>query len=312
MPDDRVMYRLKLRELRILIAVTQAGSMGKAATQLAISQPAVSRAIADMESSLGVSLLDRSPQGVEPTPYGRALINRSVAAFDELRQGVRDIESLADPTAGEVRVASSAPLSASFVAAVIDRISRRYPRITFHVVVSDWERLYRELSERRVDLLITRKFQPFPTEQMSFEVLYDDPFVVAAGINNPWARRRMIKLADLANEPWVLPPPDRSPGMFIMEAFRASGLEPPGTKVANLTLAMRINLVATGRVMTLFPRSVLTYPLKHPFINELPVELPISSGPIGIVITKARTLSPVAKLFIDCAREVAKPLLKAK
>src|SRR3954466_5348256 len=177
MPDDPLVHRLKLRELRILLAVTEARSMGKAALALAISQPAVSRAIADMESSLGVSLLDRSPQGVEPTPYGRALINRSVAAFDKLRQGVIDIESLADPTAGEVRVASSAPLSASFVAAVIDRISRRYPRITFHVVVSDWERLYRELSERRVDLLITRKFQPFPTEQMSFEVLYDDPFV---------------------------------------------------------------------------------------------------------------------------------------
>jgi len=89
--DQHIMHRLKLRELRILLAVTQAGSMAKAATQLAISQPAVSRAIADMEAALGVSLLNRSSQGVEPTPYGHALIKRAVAVFDELRHyaGIR-------------------------------------------------------------------------------------------------------------------------------------------------------------------------------------------------------------------------------
>src|SRR5262245_25751151 len=84
MPDDRQVRRLKLRELRVLLAVTQAGSMAKAAKQLAISQPAVSRAIADMEQTLGVPLFDRTAQGIEPTRYGRALLTRSVAVFDEL------------------------------------------------------------------------------------------------------------------------------------------------------------------------------------------------------------------------------------
>jgi DNA-binding transcriptional LysR family regulator len=89
MPDDHILHRLKLRDLRILLAVTQTGSMAKAAAQLATSQPAVSRAIADMEVTLGVSLLERSSRGVEPTPYGRALIKRGIAVFDELRQGSR-------------------------------------------------------------------------------------------------------------------------------------------------------------------------------------------------------------------------------
>ena len=85
MRDDVIVHRLKLRDLRILLAVTQAGSMAKAATLLATSQPAVSRAIADMEATLGVALLERSSQGVQPTPYGDALIKRGVAVFDELR-----------------------------------------------------------------------------------------------------------------------------------------------------------------------------------------------------------------------------------
>jgi DNA-binding transcriptional LysR family regulator len=85
--EERVMRRLKLRELRILMTVVHAGSMGKAAAELALSQPAVSKAIAEMEYTLGVALLDRTPQGVEPTLYGRVLLKWAVAAFDDLSPG---------------------------------------------------------------------------------------------------------------------------------------------------------------------------------------------------------------------------------
>src|SRR6187397_130518 len=118
--DHRVGRRLKLRDLNILLAVADAGSMAKAALRLSISQPAVSRAIADMEHTLGVKLLDRSPQGIEPTQYGRALLKRGLAAFDELKQGVQDIAFLADPAAGELRVGASASLSEGMVTMVIE------------------------------------------------------------------------------------------------------------------------------------------------------------------------------------------------
>ena len=105
--NDQVRRRLKLRDVDILLAVIQTGSMGKAAAALNMSQPAVSKAIAYLEHTLGVRLLDRSRQGVEPTPYGRALVKRGVAMFDELRQGVQDIASLTDPAAGEIRMGGS-------------------------------------------------------------------------------------------------------------------------------------------------------------------------------------------------------------
>src|ERR1700726_3356549 len=95
---ERIGRRLKLRDFRILMTVIECGTMGKAAERLAISQPVVSKAIADMEHALGVRLLDRSQRGVEPTPYGRALIKRGIAIFDEMRQGIEEIEFLSDPT----------------------------------------------------------------------------------------------------------------------------------------------------------------------------------------------------------------------
>ena len=100
---DRIGRRIKLQDLHVLMAVVEAGSMGKAARRLNTSQPNVSKSIGDLEHALGVSLLDRHRQGVEPTEYGRALLDCGMTVFDELRQGVKNIEFLADPTAGEVR-----------------------------------------------------------------------------------------------------------------------------------------------------------------------------------------------------------------
>src|SRR5437763_158604 len=165
---DRIGRRIKLRDLHMLQAVAQAGSMTKAANQLAVSVQVVSKAIADLEHTVGVPLLDRIPQGVEPTAYGRALMHRSVIAFEELRQGIKDIEHLSDPTAGEVRIGSTDALAASFVSAVIDRLSRRYPGISFHVVTGTARLLRRELANRGVDLLILRDRGSIADEQQRF------------------------------------------------------------------------------------------------------------------------------------------------
>jgi DNA-binding transcriptional LysR family regulator len=102
--SDRIGRRLKLRDLNIFLVVANERSMSKAAARLGVTQPAVSKAIADMEYTFGAPLLDRGPRGVQPTLYGRALIKRSITIFDELRQSVTDIESLLDPATGEARI----------------------------------------------------------------------------------------------------------------------------------------------------------------------------------------------------------------
>src|SRR5262245_3793920 len=156
MSTDRQVRRLKLRELRVLLAVIQAGSMAKAAKKLAISQPAVSRAIADMEHTLGVPLFDRTAQGIEPTRYGRALLKRGVAVFDELTQGVQEIAYLSNPEVGELRIGSSASLSEGIVLAVINQLSRRHPRVVFHIVPGGALALLKALRERHIELGVAR------------------------------------------------------------------------------------------------------------------------------------------------------------
>src|SRR5499433_774349 len=149
--DDRTKRRLKLRDLDVLLAVVETGSMGKAGKRLNISQPAVSKAVVELEDALGVRLVDRSRRGVVPTSYGLALAKRSVAVFNDLRQGVQDIDFLTDPTKGEIRVGTTDPLMVAIVAPAIDRLSRKYPRMFFDVVTGDTASLYRDVAARNIE-----------------------------------------------------------------------------------------------------------------------------------------------------------------
>ena len=154
-------------------------------------------------------------------------------------------------------------------------------------------------------MVIAGIFDSAAKDNLNAEVLYDDRFVVAAGARNPWCRRRRIKLADLMNEPWTLPPPDSPSGSIIVEMFRASGLDLPRATLVTSSIPARNALLASGRFLTVLPASVLKLAGGNQEIKALAVDIPRAGRPIGILTLKNRTLSPVTQLFMRCAREVA-------
>lgn len=237
-PFDRIGRRLSLRDLNIFLVTTEMRSVTRAAKRLAISQPVVSKAIGDMERVLGVQLLDRFARGVEPTAFGNALVKRGLAVFDELRQGVIDIGSLADPTSGETRIGATTPLVAGIVAATIEKLTRKYPRVLIEVLEGDLATLPNNLRERNIDVLVGRIPALSADEEFSTEVLFDDRLVVAAGSRSKWVRRKQIDFAELRNEPWILPPQGSVGGLLVAEAFRAMGEKLPRPTVATVSMAM--------------------------------------------------------------------------
>jgi len=309
---DRVGRRLKLRDLHILLTVVQRGSMAKAAAALAISQPAVSKAIADMEHTVGLRLLDRRRNGIEPTAYGSALVRRGLAIFDELKHGVEELAFLADPTAGQLRIGSTESIAAGLLPAVIERFSREHPRVHLDIAQAVMSTLhYRELRERSIDLLLGRIPTPFAEDDLETDIVYDDQVVVVAGRHSKWARSRRLKLADLASEPWILPPADTLPGSLAAELFRASGAaEMPRAPVTTLSIHLCCRLVASGRFVTTLPTSILRFAGRDLSLKVLPIKLPAQPRPVAIITLKNRTLSPVAKLFIECVHQLAKPHTK--
>jgi DNA-binding transcriptional LysR family regulator len=302
--------RLKLRDLHTLEVVAQSGSMAKAASKLAITQSAISKAVAEMEDLLGVPLLDRTARGVQPTTYGAVLLTRGQGMFDELGQALKEIDFLADPTAGEVVVGTTEPMTA-LVGAAIARLAKQYPRITYQVPTMETNTMFRELRARNIEVAITRIAAPGAEPDLRVETLFHDALVVAAGGPNPWLRRRRVRLADLMEEHWILGPPGTFLWPFIIDAFRACGLEPPRASVTTMSNPLRYALLTTGRYLTVFPHASLHMPGRHPGVRALAVALPTTRRPIGLVTLEGRRLSPVVQLFRDSVRAVARSFASA-
>ena len=311
--SDTISRRLKLRQLNVLVAVARWGSMAKAAEHLAISQPVVSKAIAELEQVVGVRLFDRIQGGVEATPHGRALLKRSVAIFDDLRTSVSELETLSDPTTGELRIGCEENLSTGLLPTLIDRLTQRYPRLLFDVALGDPATLQqRDLLNRRVELAIMRIAHKDLDQALEASVLYQDRMWVVAGMGNPWARRSKLALADLVIERWCLPPPDHPVGGLVIEAFKSIGLDPPQRAVSVGSALCTSNIVARGQHLGVLGTMFLHFNPPSVRLKVLPINLPVTAPPISVITLKNRTLSPAAQLFLDFTREVVRPLVSAK
>jgi DNA-binding transcriptional LysR family regulator len=311
--ESRIGRRLGVRDLHVFFTVVQRGSMAKAAQQLNVTQPAVSKAIGDLEHALGVRLLDRRPQGVEPTMYGRALLKRGNVVFDELKQTIRDIEFLADPTVGEVRFGCHEGVAAALLPPIMERFSRQYPRVVLRMerigVVGATLELPL-LHQRLIDFAMVRLSKPLADQQVAdelhLEILFNDRLAVVAARHSRWARRRRIDLAELITEPWILPGPDTPNYIGVAEACRARGIDMPRIRLETTSNAVLTSLLATGSYVGMFSISSMRPYADRYALAVLPVDLPTQPWPVVIATLKNRTLSPVVERFLACSREVAK------
>jgi DNA-binding transcriptional LysR family regulator len=295
-----------LRDLYILSVVAEAGSMARAAVALGITQPAVSAAVADLEHAVGVRLLDRRPRGVTATPYGATLLRRGRAAFDELRLAMDEIQQLADPASGDVRVACSESIAAGMLLPVIDRLTDTYPKLTLQVSSANAPTLeFPQLHDRKVEVVLAHLFRPPVNgqldEHLDATVLFNDRFCLAAARNSRWARRRKIDLAELATERWISTPSETVGGNAVGELFRLKGLTPPRIGITTFSLQLRHALATDGDFITALPESVVRLNRHFADLVILPVALPMPQWPVGVVTARGRTLSPAAQLFVDCA-----------
>lgn len=311
--DSHIGRRLRLRDLHVFFAVVQWGSLAKAAAHLRVSQPAVSQLIADLEHTLGARLFDRNSRGVVPTIYGRALLARGRAAFDELKQGIRDIEFLSDPTTGEVKIGCPEAIAA-ILPPIIEGFSRQHPGVILDVQDEEFDRSATKLRDRSLDFVLQRlRGRPAADDRffddLNVEILFDDELVVVAGAQSRWARHRKIDLAELADESWILAAASSWNQRIISEAFRSCGLTMPRIVLRTFSTHLRVNMVASGHFIATLPKSVARFYAGRFSLKVLPVGLPARPWPVAILTLKNRTLSPVVQLFIEHVRASATSML---
>jgi DNA-binding transcriptional LysR family regulator len=312
--DSQIGRRLRLRDLHVFSTVAQDGSMSKAAARLGVSTPTVSEVIADLEYGLGVRLLDRSPKGVEPTRYGDALLKRTLTVFDELKQSIKDIEHLADPATGEIRIASPLAITFTIIPHILERFVKKYPRVALHldeVTSSSTRHDFQDLRDRKYDLVLGRGGSLLAepsTDDLNTEVLFNDQLVIAAGPKSKWAARRKIDLAELVDEPWIMQGPQTWNYRNLAAACQARGLAMPRASLTTLSMSVIKHFLAGGEFITSMPRSVALFSS----LKVLSVDLPTRPWPVYVATLKHRTMSPVAARFIECARDFTKPMREGR
>jgi len=298
--QNRIGRRLRLKDLHTLQMVAEVGSMARASQRLALSQPAISKAIADMEHTLGAPLLDRSARGVELTEHGRVLVERTRVIFDEMQQGIKEIEHLADPTQGEIRIGAIEPV-AVVLSDIIDRLTRRYPRITYQVTVGDTDMLARRLRDRALDVVLTRWNALTQADDLVAETLYTSILAIVADKAHPLATRKRLALADLMHEQWALPPRDSFLGRVVAELFERKQLSLPPSIVTTTSTLMRLNLMAGGRFLSVLPTAMLRHRSYKPWLRALTVDLGDNGGAISAITIKDRRSSGAMKFFLEAS-----------
>jgi DNA-binding transcriptional LysR family regulator len=299
--ERKIGRRLRLRDLHVVFAVADCGSMAKAAESLRVTQSAVSQMIADVEHELGVRLFDRSHRGVEATNYGRALIKRGKAAFDELRLGIQEIDYLKSEGIGEIRIGCPETLAASVLPSAIDIFSSRWPGVLLDVETFAGDAAAAKLRDRSIDLVLARDGPGLKSlaasDDFNITTLFEDRLSVVVGADSPWAKLRQIDLADLKDAPWIVLPYGWGEDA-LPKAFASRGLPPPRIALKTSSIHLRLHLLATGRFVTALPASVLRLHKERFNLKELRIELPKTPYAVAIVTLKSRTLSPVVDHFI--------------
>jgi len=301
--DRQIGRRLRLRDLHVFLIVAEQGSMAKAAAELGVTVSTVSEVISDLEHRIGVRLLDRGPKGVERTKCGEVLLKRTLVIFDELKQSIKDIEHLTDPTTGDVRVACPLAIAFTPMPELLERFIEKYPRVTVHFdeVTAAGTHEFRELRERKYDLVLDRGLHQSDTPtDLKVQVLFNDQLVIAAGARNKWAHsRQKIDLSELIDEPWIMQSPHTWNYRTLAEACRRRRLPMPAPGLVTLSMSAITHFLAGGRFISAMPRSVAH--LKG--LHVLPVDLPGEPWPVNVITLQNRSLSAAAGAFIEHARE---------
>jgi DNA-binding transcriptional LysR family regulator len=310
--DRHIGRRLRLRDLHVFFMVVQTGSLAKAAAQLNVSQPAVSQLIADMEHALRAKLFDRSSRGVMLTAYGRILLNRGRAAFDELKQGISEIEFLSEPESGEVKFGCPEGL-APILPPIIESFSLQHPRIILDIYEEEFSTFAGKLRSRSMDFVLQRLHGHPPSadptfEDLDVETLFDDELVIAVGAKHAFGRRRRLDLADLLDEPWILANPPSWNHRVLAEACRLRGLRMPKVALSTFSTHIRTSMVGSGRFVATFPKSVAAFYADRFELKILNITLPQPPWPAAILTLKNRTMAPAAHLFLDHVRKTTAAL----
>lgn len=286
---------LNLRDIRAFIAVAQTGSFTRAATQLHLSQPALTVQIRRLEETVGMRLFDRNSRHVALTPTGRELLPLLQKSLHDMEHVLIDARALGEGTSGTVRIACLPTFAASVLPELVQGLRKAVPRATFHVRDAVASMVNTLVRNEEADIGLTGG----QLDDAGFEVLHAgiDRLVAVFPKRHALARRRRIALADLAATPLVLTAPGTSVRAVVDSAF-ANAHCAPEIACEPTYMMSAVAMVRAGLGVTILPASAREV-RAEPELVVRAVDDPAFTRPIALIKKRGKTLPPVTETFVE-------------
>ncbi|MGV8865270.1 MAG: LysR family transcriptional regulator [Pseudomonas sp.] len=301
-PDALVIHsRLRLRQLRLMLALHELGSLRRAADHIGMTQPAATKMLHEAEDLLGVELFERQPRGMRPTPFGETVIYYARMVFAELSGMREELVALESGNLGRVTVGAIPALASGLLTRTIATLKKSHPRLSMSIQVDTSDVLVQALLQDQLDIVLGRIPGGTRAEELLFDSLGEEELCVIAGAQNPLAQATSLGWAELQNMTWVLqqhPSPMRS---IINQVFHNARVDIPSSIVETTSIMTLLSLVQQTDMLGVTPVSVVEdYPGRD-LLAVLPIKFEARLPPFGMITRRHRIHSSAMQAFLTTA-----------
>lgn len=304
---DRVLRsNLKLKHLQLLVALDQLRHLGKTAEFLAVTQPAVSKTLAEIERLFELTLFTRSTRGTEPTAYGDSVVRFAKSVLSEFERTKEDLQATATGASGKTNVGAMVVALPTLLSPAIQQLKRSSEKTRILVEEGDLTRLLPRLRRGELDLLVGRLEPGYAAPDLHTEALYNDPMCLVVHKHHPLAKKRKVTWATLTQWPWVVPPPWASSRTKLVQIFHQHGLNPPENLVETASFLAILNAVTEQEAIGFVAREVGMHFQQKGLFNILPIALEMDLPPVGLIMLRGQEHSHATQALMANLRKVAK------
>ncbi|MGF6573285.1 DNA-binding transcriptional regulator, LysR family [Paraburkholderia fungorum] len=302
-PASTIRKRLRLRHLQLMVALSETESLRRAADEMAMTQPAATKALQELEDTIGVSLFVRHARGMEPTIFGEAVMRYARVVFEDLDELREELAGIEAGDIGKVRIGAVMAPSPELLTQTIVKLKEAHPRLQMSVTIDTSDVLVQSLQQDQLDIVIGRIPDSFPALDLSFETLAEEALSIVVRPDHPMAHAAVRpKLAELARYPWIIQPHPSPMRQVIDQTFRESRVAPPVSTVETSSILTTLSLLRDSDMLAVLPSSVAQYYVELNAIAAVATPLRGRLAPYGLILRKNRRITPATQLVIDSIR----------
>jgi len=303
---DRALSRLKLRQLRLLVAVGRHGNIQNAARELGVSQPAATKMIQDLELDFEVTLFQRTNRGVIPTVFGDTLIRHGKLIFAQVSSAAQELDDLNEGSSGRVVIGTLLAASPSLLPGAIEILLTERPKVAVKITEGTNEVLMPALLSGEIDLVVGRLPSQRHRDNIVQEKLYDERIHAVVGTQHPLAGEPSVSFEQIRPFGWILPPLETTLRRQVDQFFVSQAQYAPPNYLESVSYLANRALLRSRNLISLMPAHVVSEDIESGLLKRLNWSVPFGAGPVGLSYRSEESLSPAGRAFLQALHHTAK------